>query len=87
MNYVPWHEEVRHFCEKLVSYLSDDYELACEHRHSCCVLIARKDYKKNGKWHTWIDYPKYDKLIKSKKPFSEHEYMTETPSWAVYGAK
>ena len=34
-----------------------EYGLACEHRHSCCILLARKDpYLVDGKWHTWIDY-------------------------------
>lgn len=62
MGNVPWHEEVRHFCQKLASYLSDDYELACEHKHSCCVLLARKEYKVNGKWHTWIDFDKFSEV-------------------------
>ena len=34
--------EVIRFCEKLYEYLSTDYEIACEHAHSCCVLIAKK---------------------------------------------
>jgi len=86
MDNVPWHEEVRHFCEKLVSYLSDDYELACEHRHSCCVLIARKEYKIDGKWHTWIDFDKFISLVGSGKSFTELDYMAPTPDWAVWGA-
>lgn len=86
MNNVPWHEEVRHFCEKLVTYLSDDYELACEHRHSCCVLIAKKEYKVDGKWHTWIDFDKFLSLVKKGDPFTEKDYMAQTPDWATWGA-
>lgn len=41
------------------------YELAAEHEHSCCVLMAHKDFKKDGVWHTWIDYPKFQQLVHS----------------------
>ena len=40
------------------------YELACAHEHSCCTLLAKTDYKIEGKWHTWIDYDRYSQLIK-----------------------
>jgi tRNA wybutosine-synthesizing protein 1 len=40
------------------------YELACEHVHSCCVLLAKVDkFKINGKWHTWIDYDRFNELV------------------------
>lgn len=38
---VPWHEEVIHFVRDLVD-LIPDYEIACEHEHSNCLLIAHK---------------------------------------------
>lgn len=38
---VPWHEEVVHFVYELVD-LIPDYEIACEHEHSNCLLIAHK---------------------------------------------
>lgn len=38
---VPWHEEVVHFVQDLVD-LIPDYEIACEHEHSNCLLIAHK---------------------------------------------
>lgn len=41
MENVPWHEEVRSFGMKLADYLPD-YELASEHEHSNCILIAHK---------------------------------------------
>ncbi|XP_075051126.1 S-adenosyl-L-methionine-dependent tRNA 4-demethylwyosine synthase TYW1-like isoform X2 [Mixophyes fleayi] len=38
---VPWHEEVIHFVQELTDLLPD-YEVACEHEHSNCMLIAHK---------------------------------------------
>ncbi|NXE15663.1 TYW1 synthase, partial [Lophotis ruficrista] len=38
---VPWHEEVVHFVQELAG-LIPDYEIACEHEHSNCLLIAHK---------------------------------------------
>jgi len=87
MTNVPFHMEVKRFCEKLCSYLINDYELACEHEHSCCCLIAKKEFKHNGKWHTWINYEKFHELVQSGKEFTAYDYMEETPDWAVWGAK
>jgi tRNA wybutosine-synthesizing protein 1 len=61
MENVPWHEDVREFCVALTEEcqgLGLKYELACEHVHSCCILIALTKFKPEGKWHTFIDYPK-----------------------------
>uniref|UniRef100_A0A2K5QP42 Radical SAM core domain-containing protein n=1 Tax=Cebus imitator TaxID=2715852 RepID=A0A2K5QP42_CEBIM len=41
MAHVPWHEEVVQFVLELVD-LIPDYEIACEHEHSNCLLIAHK---------------------------------------------
>uniref|UniRef100_A0A5F5PG58 Radical SAM core domain-containing protein n=1 Tax=Equus caballus TaxID=9796 RepID=A0A5F5PG58_HORSE len=38
---VPWHEEVVRFVHELVD-LIPNYEIACEHEHSNCLLIAHK---------------------------------------------
>ncbi|KFQ03144.1 tRNA wybutosine-synthesizing protein 1, partial [Haliaeetus albicilla] len=38
---VPWHEEVVRFVQELAD-LIPDYEIACEHEHSNCLLIAHK---------------------------------------------
>jgi len=64
-------------------FLKENYELACEHEHSCCVLIADKRFKVNGVWNTWIDYPKFHQLINSGKDFNAFDYMEPTPSWAI----
>eukprot|EP00438_Fugacium_kawagutii_P006485 Skav231969 [mRNA] locus=scaffold2806:317640:319817:+ [translate_table: standard] len=42
MKSVPWHEEVRDFAQQLAESLPD-YAIACEHEHSCSVLLARTD--------------------------------------------
>uniref|UniRef100_A0A2I3SUU1 tRNA-yW synthesizing B n=1 Tax=Pan troglodytes TaxID=9598 RepID=A0A2I3SUU1_PANTR len=41
MAHVPWHEEVVQFVRELVD-LIPDYEIACEHEHSNCLLIAHR---------------------------------------------
>ena len=55
MSNVPYHEEVIDFVKEVMNRL-ENYELACEHQHSCSVLLANKKFKKDGQWFTWIDY-------------------------------
>lgn len=65
-----------------------DYGLACEHAHSCCVLLARRDrYFRDGAWHTWIDYEKFQDLVAAGKPFTAEDYVAQTPAWAVAGSE
>lgn len=92
MENVPWHQEVVDFGSQLLTHLADDsYELACEHSHSNCVLIANTKFKINNKWHTWIDYEKYFELIRvqadTKQEFSSLDYAAESPSWAIFGSE
>lgn len=42
MENVPWHEEVAAFSKTLCDTYLKDYQLACEHEHSNCILIAHK---------------------------------------------
>ncbi|TRY70356.1 hypothetical protein TCAL_09417 [Tigriopus californicus] len=92
MDNVPWHEEVLHFVRQLTSRLPD-YEISCEHEHSNCVLVSHKKFLVNGKWHTWIDYPKFHQLVREFKQtngaqtFSALDYMEPTPDWAVFGSE
>lgn len=66
MENVPWHADVKAFSEALAEKSNGDYEIACEHVHSCCVLLAKVDkFKINGQWHTWIDYDKFHDLVGS----------------------
>ena len=41
----------------------------------------------DGKWHTWIDYEKFQDLAASGKPFRSKDYMLPTPHWSVWGAE
>ncbi|GLT40092.1 hypothetical protein SLA2020_142500 [Shorea laevis] len=88
MENVPWHSDVKAFSEALAVKSEGEYEVACEHVHSCCVLLAKtQKFKVDGQWFTWIDYDKFHDLVSSGKPFSSEDYMAPTPSWAVYGAE
>ncbi|CAN8234680.1 unnamed protein product [Cochlearia groenlandica] len=88
MENVPWHADVKAFSEALSLKSNGEYEVACEHAHSCCVLLGRTEkFKLDGKWFTWIDYEKFHDLVASGEPFVSTDYMAETPSWAVYGAE
>uniref|UniRef100_A0A6G1SCN2 S-adenosyl-L-methionine-dependent tRNA 4-demethylwyosine synthase TYW1 n=1 Tax=Aceria tosichella TaxID=561515 RepID=A0A6G1SCN2_9ACAR len=95
MENVPWHEQVVEFAQDLLPYLpKDTYELACEHSHSNCVLIANKKFKINNKWHTWIDYEKYFELINlmgsqvnHQSTFTSLDYAAPSPSWAIFGSE
>nr|CCC91768.1 unnamed protein product [Trypanosoma congolense IL3000] len=61
------------------------YRIACEHEHSCCVLIALRRFYFDGVWHTWIDYDKFLELARSgRQDFTAAEYAAPTPSWAVF---
>ncbi|KAL6317929.1 hypothetical protein AAG906_030973 [Vitis piasezkii] len=88
MENVPWHADVKAFSEALALKSKGEYEVACEHVHSCCVLLAKTDkFKVNNQWFTWIDYEKFHDLVASGRPFNSKDYMAATPSWAVYGAE
>jgi len=91
MQNVPFHTEVRDFCEALCKQLDTKYEIACEHAHSCCILISDTKLKVGGVWHTWIDYPKFNQLAmrfyETGETFTDMDYIAPTPSWAVYGAE
>ncbi|MCO5576767.1 hypothetical protein L7F22_030586 [Adiantum nelumboides] len=87
MENVPWHEDVKIFAEELAIRSNGKYELACEHAHSCCVLLADADkFRLEGKWHTWIDYEKFHELVAAGASFSSEDYMAPTPDWAVFGS-
>ncbi len=76
-----------------------EYGLACEHKHSCSVLLARVDQfavddpvSGRRKWRTWIDYDKFHRLAarNAEDPtftFGVEDYVEDTPSWALFGAE
>jgi tRNA wybutosine-synthesizing protein 1 len=46
--------------QALCDACNGEYGLACEHAHSCCILLARKSrFLVDGRWQTWIDYNKF----------------------------
>lgn len=64
------------------------YHVACEHEHSCCVLIALDKFFFDQHWHTWIDYGKFYELVESgRTDFTSLDYAAETPTWATYKSK
>ncbi|NWX15184.1 TYW1 synthase, partial [Aegotheles bennettii] len=89
---VPWHEEVVHFVQEL-AHLIPDYEIACEHEHSNCLLIAHKKFKMDGEWCTWIDYDRFQELVREhegsggSKTFTAADYTARTPHWALFGSR
>lgn len=78
MENVPWHEDVKAFAEAIAAERGGaEYELACEHSHSCCVLLAKSSkFKVNGKWHTWIDYEKFQDLVSILLPQESDDFCT-----------
>nr|XP_020461299.1 S-adenosyl-L-methionine-dependent tRNA 4-demethylwyosine synthase isoform X1 [Monopterus albus] len=88
---IPWHQEVVAFVQQLVDMLPQ-YEIACEHEHSNCLLIAHTKFKVDGEWWTWIDYERFLELVQAdeesrgQQTFSALDYIAKTPSWALFGA-
>lgn len=98
---VPTHSEVRLFAELLQQELArasgagsggtvGAYGLACEHRHSCAVLLAREDKWRTDRrqWRTWIDF---EAFFEMQGPASEEEgaelaWSAPTPAWALWDA-
>lgn len=95
---VPRHADVVAFAESLATAVSSatapapapagGYGLACEHAHSCCVVLARRDrYWREGRWWTHIDYDRFQDLAASgRADFCAADYAAPTPGWAVAGA-
>ncbi|NWT05211.1 TYW1 synthase, partial [Mionectes macconnelli] len=89
---VPWHEEVVGFVQDLAELLPD-YEIACEHEHSNCLLLAHTKFKVDGEWFTWIDYERFQELVREReqsggsRTFTAADYMARTPPWALFGAR
>ena len=81
---MPWHEEIIDFTKELMKYLPD-YEIATEHVPSRVVLCARKEFKRNEKWYTWIDFEKWNRLINSAKDFTKYDFLKETPQVGLSG--
>lgn len=78
MENVPWHSDVKAFSEALAVKCKGEYEVACEHVHSCCVLLAKTEkFKVNNQWFTWIDYEKFHDLVGINTSFN----LKRMPFW------
>ena len=75
---MPEHSEIVDYCKELDRHLKD-YELVSEHIPSRVVMMAKKKYKIKGKWHTWIDFPRFKQLVLAKKKFTALDYSKKTP--------
>ncbi|KAG2429944.1 hypothetical protein HYH02_013895 [Chlamydomonas schloesseri] len=85
---VPYHADVVAFGQAICEARGGEYGLACEHAHSCCILLARVDkFRKDGQWHTWIDYDKFQQLAAAGGDFGAEDYMLPTPEWAAFGSE
>ena len=89
MGNVPFHAEVEAFVLELEAALARrglEYGIAAEHVHSCCILLGSTRFRKDGRWHTLIDYEKFFDLVQTGEDFAPEEYTGEpTPEWAAFG--
>ncbi|RMF06410.1 4-demethylwyosine synthase TYW1 [Candidatus Woesearchaeota archaeon] len=76
---MPLHEEVVAFAKRVVDLLPD-YEIVSEHIPSRVVMAARKDFFRNGKWHTWIDFDAFMDAVNSGREISSSGYVRLTPA-------
>ena len=81
---MPLHEEVVAFSKELVNYLPD-YEICAEHIPSRVVMIAKKKFKRNGEWYTWIDFPKFHELIDRGVEVRTEDFLKKTPNPGLSG--
>ena len=84
----PFYEECVNFVKAFTTELQRrglHYDLAAEHAHSNCLLIADTKFKINGEWHTHIDFDKFFVLLNSGKDFTYMDYLEKTPEWALFG--
>jgi tRNA wybutosine-synthesizing protein 1 len=81
---MPWHEEVVSFSKELVKFL-DDYEIVSEHIPSRVVMLAKKKFKINNEWKTWIDFSKWHELVLSGQEFGVMDFVKKTPQIGLSG--
>ena len=81
---MPLHEEVVAFTQELVKYLPD-YEICSEHLSSRVVMVAKKKFKIEGVWNTWIDFPKFHEMVNKGEPIRTNAFLKKTPSTGLSG--
>lgn len=88
MQNIPYYEECTTFVKKFTEELQRrglNYEVAAEHAHSNCILIANTKFKIDDEWYTHIDFAKFFENLNSGKNFTYMDYMSKTPEWALFG--
>lgn len=78
---MPLHDEVATFTHELIKYLPD-YEIVSEHRPSRVLMLAKKKFKIDGKWYTWIDFNKWNELVNSDVEPQTMDYLKQTPEFS-----
>ena len=76
---MPYHEDVAEFSKKLDVCL-ENYEIVSEHIPSRVVLFAKKKFKINEEWWTWIDFEKFNELVLDDENFGVKDYLKKTPT-------
>lgn len=83
---MPEHEDVVAWAKKVIAQLPE-YELVSEHIPSRVVLAAKKKFKRDNAWFTWIDFKKYHELVNNpaKPRFTTDDYLLRTPKTGLSG--
>jgi len=77
---MPIHEEIVAFSKELVKELPE-YDIVSEHIPSRVILLAKKKFKKQGKWHTWINFKKFHENNNLKT----EDFLLPTPQTGLSG--
>lgn len=88
MQNIPFYEECTSFVKEFAKELQRrglGYDIAAEHAHSNCILIANTKFKIKNEWYTHIDFERFFKLLKSGEKFDHLDYISKTPEWALFG--
>ena len=81
---MPLHEDIVAYTKQLMEHLPE-YDIVTDHVPSRVVMCAKKKFFRNGKWHTWIDFPKFTELALSGKEFTTDDYLKITPAPGLSG--
>lgn len=88
MQNIPFYEECTNFVKQFAAELQRrnlGYDIAAEHAHSNCILIASTKFKINDEWYTHIDFENFFELLNSGQDFNPMDYIAKTPEWALFG--
>jgi len=81
---MPFHEDIVAFTKALIKHIPE-YEIVAEHIPSRVLMVAKKKFKIDGVWHTWIDFPKFEELANSGEEFTSMDYLKRTPQIGLSG--